>query len=58
MQAATASPTAPGEPEPPASEMTPDPWPKSADENGVRFTIYQPQLDSRDDYNYQAHAAV
>ena len=55
---APGSTTAPGEPEPPASEVTPDPWPKTAEVNGTRFTIYQPQLDSWDDYNYQSHAAV
>src|SRR5512137_496434 len=46
------------EPEPPASEVTPDPWPKSATVDGTRFTLYQPQLDRWDDYNYEAHAAV
>ena len=51
-------PAALGEPEPPASEVTPDPWPKTAEFAGTRYTIYQPQLDSWDDYNYQAHAAV
>src|SRR5208283_3655910 len=45
---------APGGP-PPAS---PDPWPKSAELNGTKYTIYQPQLDSWNDYAYQAHAAV
>ncbi|MGO9829174.1 MAG: hypothetical protein ACLPJH_03470 [Myxococcaceae bacterium] len=40
---------------PPAS---PDPWPKSAELNGTKYTIYQPQLDSWNDYVYQAHAAV
>jgi hypothetical protein len=48
----------PGEPQPPASQVTPDPWPKSAMSNGTEFTMYQPQLDSWDDYTYQAHAAV
>ncbi|MGO8969457.1 MAG: hypothetical protein ACLQDQ_07785 [Myxococcaceae bacterium] len=37
---------------------TPDPWPKSAELNGTKYTIYQPQLDSWNDYVYQAHAAV
>ena len=43
---------------PPPSQVTPDPWPKSATSNGTQFTIYQPQLDRWDDYNYEAHAAV
>ncbi|MGO9064058.1 MAG: hypothetical protein ACLQIH_04865 [Myxococcaceae bacterium] len=38
--------------------MTPDPWPKSAELNGTRYTIYQPQLDSWNNYVYQARAAV
>jgi hypothetical protein len=38
--------------------VPPDPWPKSAEANGTRFTIYQPQLDSWDDDHYQGHAAV
>lgn len=46
------------EAEPPAAEVTPDPWPKSAEVGGTRFTIFQPQLDKWDDYNYEAHAAV
>jgi hypothetical protein len=49
---------APGQPQPPASEVTPDPWPKSATSNGSTFTMYQPQLDSWDDYTYKAHAVV
>ncbi len=46
------------EAEPPPSEVTPDPWPKSAELAGTRYTIYQPQLDKWDDYSYQSHAAV
>jgi len=49
---------APGQPQPPASEVTPDPWPKSATSNGTMFTMYQPQLDSWNDYTYKAHAVV
>jgi uncharacterized membrane protein YgcG len=37
---------------------TPDPWPKSAELGGTKYTIYQPQPDSWNDYVYQAHAAV
>src|SRR5450755_127239 len=36
----------------------PDPWPKSADVGGVKYTMYQPQLDSWDNYNYRAHSAI
>ncbi len=43
---------------PPASDVTPDPWPKSAIVNGTKYTVYQPQLDSWNDYVYQAHGAV
>jgi hypothetical protein len=35
-----------------------DPWPKSAEVGGVKYTMYQPQLDSWDNYNYRAHSAV
>jgi hypothetical protein len=44
--------------QPPASEVTPDPWPKIIVENGVKYTMYQPQLDSWDGYHLAAHAAV
>jgi hypothetical protein len=44
--------------EPPPSQVTPDPWPKSAELNGTKYTIYQPQLDAWDNYTYKAHAAV
>jgi hypothetical protein len=43
---------------PAPSEVTPDPWPKSAELNGTKYTVYQPQLDSWNDYVYQATAAV
>jgi hypothetical protein len=42
----------------PAAPTSPDPWPKSAVDNGTKYTMYQPQLDSWDNYNYRAHAAV
>jgi hypothetical protein len=59
LAAGSAQAQAPGnEPAPPASAVTPDPWPKSATSNGTTFTIYQPQPDSWDDYTYNAHAAV
>ena len=46
------------EPQPAASDMTPDPWPKSAEAGGTKYTLYQPQLDSWDNYVCRAHAAV
>jgi hypothetical protein len=38
--------------------VTPDPWPRIIDEGGVKYTIFQPQLDSWDGYHFAAHAAV
>jgi hypothetical protein len=46
------------EQQPPADEVTPDPWPKTVEEQGTKYTMYQPQLDSWDNYNFAAHAAV
>ena len=46
------------QPQPPASEVTPDRWPKRIEENGTKYMIYQPQVDSWDGSKYQAHAAV
>ncbi len=46
------------EEQPPAGEVTSDPWPRIIDEGGVKYTIYQPQLDSWDGYRFVAHAAV
>ena len=45
-------------PMPPASAVTPDPWPKTLAQGGQTFTVFQPQLDSWDGYNIEAHAAV
>ena len=45
-------------PMPPASAVTPDPWPKVLDQGGATYTVFQPQLDSWDGYAIQAHAAV
>ncbi len=53
----TASAQAPG-PMPPASAVTPDPWPKTLDLGGTTTTIFQPQLDSWDGHVVRAHAAV
>jgi len=59
LSAGSALAQAPGsEAPPPASAVTPDPWPKSATTNGTTFTMYQPQPDSWDDYTYKAHAVV
>ncbi len=43
---------------PPAAEVTPDPWPKTIEQGGAKYTIFQPQLDSWDGHHYEAHAAV
>ena len=43
---------------PPASQVTPDPWPKVRRFDGWTYTLYQPQLDKWDGYNFEAHAAV
>lgn len=48
------SPPAP----PPAAQVTPDPWPKLREIGGIKYTLYQPQLDKWDGYNFEAHAAV
>ena len=45
-------------PPPHPSVVTPDPWPKTTEFLGAKYTIYQPQLDSWDEYNLEAHAAV
>jgi hypothetical protein len=44
--------------QPNGSQVTPDPWPKIVKQNGATYTLYQPQLDSWDGYNFAAHAAV
>lgn len=44
--------------QPPAQEVTPDVWPKTAEVGGATFTLYQPQVDSWDGYNLEAHCAV
>ena len=43
---------------PPAAQVTPDPWPKLREIGGVKYTLYQPQLDKWDGYHFEAHAAV
>src|SRR5262245_58328479 len=43
---------------PEAAAVTPDPWPKTVEQDGATYTIYQPQLDSWYGHNIAAHAAV
>jgi hypothetical protein len=43
---------------PPASAVTPDPWPRTLQQGGMTYTVFQPQLDSWDGFSYAAHAAV
>ena len=44
--------------QPDGSQVTPDPWPKVVKQNNATYTLYQPQLDSWDGYNFAAHAAA
>lgn len=46
------------EAQPPAEDVTPDPWPKTSNVGGAQYSFYQPQLDSWDGYLLKAHAAV
>jgi hypothetical protein len=50
-QAAQESPPAP-------EEVTPDPWPKTVEQSGAKYTVYQPQLESWNGYALKATAAV
>jgi len=50
--------SAQGSSQPPASEVTPDQWPKTSVVKGTEYTVYQPQLDSWDGCSLNAHAAV
>ena len=54
----TGVPASQPEDQPPAQEVTPDPWPKTITQGGTTYTVYQPQLDSWDMYRIEAHAAV
>src|SRR5215510_14301910 len=47
-----------GNAQPPAENVTPDPWPKVVKQGNATYTVFQPQLDSWDGYNFEAHAAV
>lgn len=40
------------------AEVTPDPWPKTVVIDSVKYTIYQPQLESWNHFDFIAHAAV
>src|SRR4029453_6824907 len=44
--------------QPPASQVTPDSWPKTTQVNNINYTLYQPQLDKWDGSSLEAHAAV
>src|SRR5215510_2170736 len=44
--------------QPEAAAVTPDPWPKTIEQDGTTYTLYQPQLDSWDGHTIAAHAAV
>ncbi|MEI6632600.1 MAG: autotransporter [Chlamydiota bacterium] len=58
QQQAAVPQAAPQEVQPAAGEVTPDPWPKTADQGGAKYTVYQPQLENWDGYNFAAMAAV
>src|SRR5262249_457569 len=47
-----------GNAQPPAENVTPDPWPKVLKQDNSTYTLFQPQLDSWDGYSFAAHAAV
>ena len=38
---------------PPAAQVTPDPWPKLFTISGTKYTLYQPQVDKWDGYNFE-----
>ncbi len=52
------TPAFPQDSPPPAAEVTPDKWPKTADTGGTKYTIYQPRLEKWDGYHVTARAAV
>ena len=58
LSSTAAAQATPPEPIPPASAVTPDPWPKTLAQDGMTYTVFQPQLDSWDGYAIEAHAAV
>ena len=44
--------------QPPAGQVTPDPWPRTISLQGAKYSLYQPQVDSWNGGDLQAHAAV
>src|SRR5215471_11674082 len=50
--------TAQWDDQPDGSQVTPDPWPKILKQYSATYTLYQPQLNSWDGYNFAAHAAA
>jgi hypothetical protein len=44
--------------QPSATEVTPDPWPRTFNVGGARYMLYQPQLKSWDGQSLQTFAAV
>ena len=52
------APSQPASDQPPASQVTPDSWPKTTQVSNINYTLYQPQLDKWDGFVFQAHAAV
>jgi len=46
------------QPPPPAGQVTPDPWPRTVDVQGAKYSMYQPQVDTWDGHDIEAHAAV
>ena len=44
--------------QPAPAQATPDPWPRTLTQQGATYALYQPQVDSWDSGNLQAHAAV
>src|SRR5262245_15847000 len=41
-----------------ATPAHPDPWPKTVEHDGAKYTVFQPQLDTWDGFAMSAHAAV
>ena len=44
--------------QPPAGQVTPDPWPRIISLQGAKYSLYQPQVNSWIGGDLQAHAAV
>ena len=41
-----------------AGPANPDPWPRTAELSGVKYAVYQPQIDSWDGFTLKAHTAL